>query len=224
MGALHAGHMSLVEAARSECDVVAASIFVNPTQFGPEEDLEDYPRTLEDDLSQLREAGVRLVFTPEQSAMYPTGYATAVEMAGVADRWEGECRPGHFAGVATVVTKLLHVLPADVAYFGQKDYQQSLVIRRLVTDLNIPIDIRTCPIVREQDGLALSSRNAYLSTEQRERALGLSRSLQLAEQLIAGGAVDARLIRDRMRQELQRTAVDQIDYIAIVDPDRLEPG
>ena len=175
MGALHAGHLSLAEAARAESDFVVVSIFVNPTQFGPGEDFERYPRDLAGDVARLARLGVDLVFAPAAAEIYRAGRATMVEPAAVAEPLEGEFRPGHFRGVATVVLKLFNIVAPDVAFFGQKDYQQSLVVRRLVEDLDLPVKIRVCPTVREPDGLAMSSRNAYLSPEDRRRALALVR-------------------------------------------------
>jgi len=181
MGALHRGHASLVERASAECDEVVVSIFVNPTQFGPREDFTRYPRTLEADVALVSAAGATLVFAPEVGAAYPPGHATSVVVAGPAAPWEGEARPGHFAGVATVVCWLFHVVPADIAYFGAKDWQQTVVVRRMVEDLAIPIAIEICPTVREPDGLAMSSRNAYLSADERRRAVALHEGLRAAE-------------------------------------------
>lgn len=223
MGALHEGHLSLVRASKAECEFTVVSIYVNPTQFGPGEDLDKYPRTLDADLDALARCGVEAVLVPSDEEVYPEGHATRVEVAGVAEPLEGACRPGHFCGVATIVLKLLNMVQPDVAYFGQKDYQQWLVIRRMVEDLNVPVEVRRCPIVREPDGLALSSRNAYLSPEGRQRALVLSRSLELAEELVAAGQRDTRAIADEMRR-LVLTAEDaQIDYIALADPETLDP-
>ena len=222
MGALHAGHLSLVRAARAECDFTVATVFVNPTQFGPDEDFEHYPRALEADLGALGAEGVDAVFAPAVEQMYPDGHATTVEVGPLATRLEGACRAGHFRGVATVVLKLFHLVPADVAYFGQKDYQQSLVVRQMVRDLDIPIRIRVCPIVREDDGLALSSRNKYLDAESRQQALALSGSLRLASELYAAGQRDAAQLRRRMREVFAAAGVSQIDYIALVDRDSLE--
>ena len=162
MGALHAGHLSLVDAAAAECDFIIATIFVNPTQFGPNEDFTKYPRTLEADLAKLSQHRVDIVFVPETAEMYPTGSATRVEVEGAAREWEGACRPGHFGGVATIVLKLFQIAQADVAYFGRKDLQQTRVIMQMVRDLNVPIEIRVCPTLREPDGLEMSSRNVYL--------------------------------------------------------------
>ena len=187
MGALHEGHLSLVQASRAECGFTVATIFVNPTQFAPHEDFDKYPRTLEADLESLASCHADLVFAPRREDMYPAGCSTLVEPPQVAQRWEGECRPGHFQGVATVVLKLFNLAQADVAFFGHKDYQQAAVIRRMVQDLNVPTEIRVCPTVREPDGLAMSSRNRYLSAGERQQAVAISRTLRLAEQMAAGG-------------------------------------
>ena len=183
MGALHAGHLSLVQRAKAECEVVVATIFVNPTQFAPHEDFGKYPRTWEADLDLLASAACDFVFAPRPEEMFPSDFSTYVEPPAVAAPLEGVCRPGHFRGVATVVLKLFQIVPVAAAYFGQKDFQQALVIERLTADLNLPIQIVVCPIVREPDGLAMSSRNRYLSPQQREQALGLSRSLRAAREL-----------------------------------------
>ncbi|MEX0712516.1 MAG: pantoate--beta-alanine ligase [Pirellulales bacterium] len=221
MGALHAGHLSLVEAARRECGFTIVSIFVNPAQFGPGEDYQRYPRTLEADLSALTTLGPDLVFVPDVEDMYPAGHATFVEMQGPAEPLEGRHRPGHFRGVATVVLKLFNLATPDRAYFGQKDYQQALVVRRLVGDLDLPIEIRVCPIVREPDGLALSSRNAYLDAGQRRQALVLGRSLRLAAELVAAGERRAENILERMRAMFAAEPQVRVDYLALVDPQTL---
>lgn len=215
MGALHAGHLSLVDAAASENDVIVVTIFVNPTQFNNPDDLAKYPRDLDADVAQLAEHGCQLVFAPSAEEMYGPDHATFVEPAGVAETLEGEHRPGHFRGVATIVLKLLNIIPADVAYFGRKDYQQSLVVRQLVRDLNVPMEIKALPTVREPDGLAMSSRNAHLSPDERRQALALSQSLQVAADLIAGGEQDANVVRRRMRQHLETAGV-KIDYVELV--------
>jgi pantoate--beta-alanine ligase len=222
MGALHQGHLSLVRAAQAECDMTVVSIFVNPAQFGPSEDFRRYPRTLDADLAALAAEGVEVVFAPSLQQIYPDGHATTVEVGGIALPLEGICRPDHFRGVATVVLKLFHLAPAHVAYFGQKDYQQSLVVRQMVRDLNLPIRVRVCPIVRETDGLALSSRNAYLSDPQRETALSLSRSLRLASELYAAGERNTAELRRQMRDLLESANIDDIDYLALADRDSLE--
>ena len=221
MGALHAGHVSLVELAKSECDFVATSIFVNPTQFGPNEDLSKYPRTLESDVQLLKQAGCDLIYTPTPETMYRKGFSTFVEPPKVGQLWEGACRPGHFRGVATVVLKLFQVLPGNRAYFGLKDYQQVRVIEEMVRDLDIPMDIVRCPTIREPDGLAMSSRNRYLSPEERIRALGLWNALQAASKLIVAGNRDASEIELAMHQPLQQVDA-AIDYCKLVDADSLE--
>lgn len=222
MGALHAGHASLVSAARVECDVVVATIFVNPTQFGPHEDFQKYPRTLAADLEVLRDAGADLVFVPEADEIYRPGSSTSVDPPRVALPLEGECRPGHFRGVATVVLKLFLILPADVAYFGAKDYQQTLVVRHMVADLNVPIRVCVCPTVRETDGLALSSRNRYLTADERRQSLALSRGLRAAEALFRAGQREARVLEERIRDELSSAGIARIDYAAVADPDSLD--
>jgi pantoate--beta-alanine ligase len=223
MGALHDGHLSLVRASNGECDCTVVSIYVNPSQFGPNEDLARYPRMLEADLDALSEQGVPLVFAPADADVYPPGFATWVEVGSVAEPLEGECRPGHFRGVATIVLKLFNMVGPDVAYFGQKDYQQALVIRRMVDDLNVPVAIRVCPIVREPDGLAMSSRNAYLSPEARQQALVLWKSLCQAAELVAGGRRDAAAIVEPMRRTILSAPDARIEYVALVDPDTLQP-
>lgn len=222
MGALHEGHLSLVRAARSECDEVVVTIFVNPTQFAPTEDFSSYPRTLDHDLRQLAAEQVSLVFAPSNEAMYPEGFSTWIEPPRVAEGLEGAFRPRHFRGVATVVCKLFQLIPADIAFFGQKDFQQCRVIERMVIDLQIPIEIRRCPIVREPDGLAMSSRNRYLSSAQRQQALAISHSLRTGQQLIQSGVTDPNLIRDAMRNVLTEAGITRVDYIAIADPESLD--
>jgi len=223
MGALHEGHLSLVRAAKEECDYTVVSIYVNPSQFGPGEDLDEYPHTLRADLDALAACGVELVAAPKDDEVYRPRHATWVEVGAVAEPLEGQCRPGHFRGMATIVLKLLNVVRPDVAYFGQKDYQQALVIRQMVDDLDVPVELRVCPTVREPDGLAMSSRNAYLSAAARQRALLLHRSLELAERLVARGQRDAQSILDQMRQVILTAEDARIDYIALTDPDTLEP-
>ena len=223
MGALHDGHLSLVRRAKQDCDVAVATIFVNPTQFGPNEDLAKYPRTLESDLAALREQGCDFVFVPPSDGVYINGHSTFVEPPSVARRWEGELRPGHFRGVATIVLKLFQLIPAHVAYFGRKDYQQVAVIRAMVDELNVPIRILACDTIREPDGLAMSSRNRYLSTEDRVRALGLWLALCRAQSNLAWGEVSCAKLEAVMRLELMNTPVDSIDYAAIVQPDTMEP-
>jgi pantoate--beta-alanine ligase len=223
MGALHEGHLSLVRAARKECDCVVVSIFVNPTQFGPQEDFRKYPRTLESDLEALAGADVRWVFVPSATQMYPEGFSTYVQPPKVASPWEGECRSGHFRGVVTVVLKLFLLAPADVAFFGQKDFQQLLVIQHMARDLNVSVDIRRCPIVREPDGLAMSSRNRYLNNVERQRALGLFHALQTVEQQVADGVRDTRGMVEAMQKTLTDAEISRIDYVTIADAETLEP-
>jgi len=216
MGALHLGHLSLVEASLRDCDRTVVSIFVNPTQFGPTEDLSRYPRVLDDDLRRLEQLGCWLVFAPTEQEMYPNGFESFVDVGSVARPLEGAARPDHFRGVATVVLKLFQMVPADRAYFGQKDYQQTLVVRQLVNDLDVPIEVCVCPTVREADGLALSSRNAYLSDAQRTQASLLWQSLQLAEKDYATGETDVAMIRKKMTQHLAASADTkvEVEYIA----------
>lgn len=219
MGALHAGHRFLLERARSDNSTVAATIFVNPTQFGPAEDFSEYPRDRERDLAIMEDAGVDLVFTPSTEEIYPEGFDTSIDVGGIASRLEGDHRPGHFAGVATVVCKLLSIARPDRAYFGQKDAQQSLVIKRLNTDLNLGAEIVVCPTVREPDGLALSSRNKYLSPDERKAATVLYRSLKLAEDL---GTSDADDIRRRVRDLIDDEPLASVDYVSVADAETLE--
>jgi pantoate--beta-alanine ligase len=221
MGALHAGHLSLIGRSVDECHRTVATIFVNPTQFSPSEDFNRYPRQLERDLETLRGTGTDLVFVPATETMYPPSFATYVEVESLSNQWEGASRPGHFRGVATVVLKLFQLAPADLAYFGQKDYQQAVIIRRMVADLQLPIEIRVLPIVRESDGLAMSSRNAYLTAEERGRALVLSRSLALVGDAIRGGERNAPQIANRMRELIASTEGVALDYATLVHPDTL---
>jgi pantoate--beta-alanine ligase len=223
MGALHEGHISLVKAANAACDITIATIFVNPAQFAPTEDLATYPRTLTTDLEMLASNDVDLVFVPANAEMYPDGFSTYVEPPAVAKRWEGESRPGFFRGVATVVLKLFHLIPTDMAFFGQKDFQQALVIRRMVEDLNVPIEIRTQPTVREADGLAMSSRNRYLSQPEREQSLALSRGLAMARSMAEGGERSGKAMVDGVRRVLTEAGIHAIDYVAVADPETLEP-
>ncbi len=217
MGALHDGHISLVEAARRETDFVVVTIFVNPTQFGPNEDLAKYPRPLEADLAKCQAAGVDLVFNPDVEAVYPSGDATYVEVPGLSEVLEGAHRPGHFRGVTTIVLKLFNMVLPDVAFFGQKDYQQQLLIRHLVDDLNVPVEIRTCPTIRESDGLALSSRNVYLSPEERQTALALSQALKIAEQSLRDAGRSPTAARARMIEHLTSTPGLVLDYATVAD-------
>lgn len=223
MGALHEGHLSLVRASQEECDVTVVSIYVNPSQFGPTEDLARYPRMLQADLDALAGCGAEVVFGPADEQVYRPGHATWIEVGGVAEPLEGRIRPGHFRGVATVVLKLLQMVQPDVAYFGRKDYQQLLVIRQMVADLDVPVEVRGCPTVRESDGLAMSSRNAYLRPEARRRARTLRQSLARAEELVAAGQRNAEGIARQMRDILLAAAPIEIDYIALVHPETLQP-
>ncbi len=224
MGALHAGHMSLVEAARRECGVVAASIFVNPTQFGPAEDFAAYPRTLEEDCAKLEAAGVAVVFAPAAETMYPAGTTAFVDVGELGERLDGASRPGHFRGVATIVARLLNIVAPERAYFGQKDAAQVAVVRRMVRDLNLGVEVRVCPIVREADGLAMSSRNAYLSASERGRALVLRRALDAAEGLVGEGEVRASVLREAMLGVFAREGVRvRMDYAEVVDAESLLP-
>ncbi len=222
MGALHEGHLSLIRRARRECNFVVVSIFVNPTQFGPNEDLDRYPRPFQRDVQLCAREGVDLVFAPDPPTMYPEGFATYVDVTRVTERYEGACRPGHFRGVATVVTKLFHIIPAHVAYFGQKDAQQVAVIRRMVADLNFPLEIVVCPTVRDPDGLAVSSRNVYLTPEQRRQALGLSRALFEAWRRFRAGERRRDALQALMHETMHASGVD-VDYADVVDPDTFEP-
>jgi pantoate--beta-alanine ligase len=221
LGALHAGHVSLIRAARAENGFVAVSIFVNPTQFGPGEDYESYPRPMEKDLTICRQEGVALVFAPPPEEMYPAGFATTVHVAGLTEKMCGASRPGHFDGVCTVVAKLFGIVRPDAAYFGEKDAQQLAIVRRMAADLNLPVEIRGCPLVREPDGLALSSRNAYLSADERRRALALSAALAEARLLLAAGERDAAKVARAVRQKLEAAQGVETQYVAVVDPDTL---
>ena len=222
MGALHAGHVELVAEARKRADVVAASIFVNPAQFGPNEDFSRYPRQEQRDLAMLDEAGCHLVWMPSVADIYPEGFATKITVSGVSDRWEGEARPGHFDGVATVVAKLLLSVRPDIALFGEKDFQQLAVIRRMVADIGIPAGIVGVPTVREPDGLALSSRNAYLDDDERARAVALPNALKSARDTIVGGGIVGPALA-QAKQKLVDAGFLKIDYVALVDANTLEP-
>ena len=222
MGALHAGHISLAMASVRQCDVTVATIFVNPTQFAEGEDLDEYPRTLQADLDKLWAAKVDFVFTPEKEDIYPPGFSTSVNPPKLAERLEGEFRPTHFGGVCTVVLKLLNMVGADIAFFGQKDFQQAAVLKQMVADLNVPTKIEVCPIIRDPDGLAMSSRNVYLSEEERKIALSLSQTLKYTRKQIESGDTDAYGLMTEMRQMLIDAGVTSIDYAAIADPDTLE--
>lgn len=224
MGALHAGHISLVRAARGRCDLVVASIFVNPTQFGPNEDYTRYPRHLEEDCALLEREGVEVVFAPSVDEMYPAGRdATWVVVEGMSDRLCGRSRPGHFRGVTSVVAKLFHIVEPDLAFFGQKDAAQVAIIRRMVRDLNMPVQIEVCPIVREADGLALSSRNRYLDIHGRKAALTFYRSLLRARESFDQGERETAKLIAAAQAEFMREPGVRLDYFEIVDPDTLEP-
>ena len=223
MGYLHEGHLVLVDEARRRADVVILSIFVNPLQFGPTEDLARYPRDLPRDRMLASERGVDALFLPATDAMYPRESEVRIMPGASADRWEGAARPGHFMGVLTVVAKLFHLVEPDLACFGRKDVQQLTLVRQMVRDLDWPVEIVSVPTVREADGLALSSRNGYLSPEDRRRALALSRALDAAHQVWRGGETRATAIQERMRQELQREPEVTVEYISIVEPETLAP-
>ena len=223
MGALHAGHLSLIDAAKSDCMHVIASIFVNPLQFGPNEDFNRYPRTFEADCAALAAAGVDILFAPSAETLTSAGAMTFVEVAGISDRLDGAHRPGHFRGVATIVTNLFHIIAPDRAYFGQKDAAQLAVLRAMVRDLNFPVEIVACPIVREADGLALSSRNRYLTAEQRARATILHRALDAATDLHARGERNAQALVTAMLRMLASEPSVIVEYAAVVDPDTLLP-
>jgi pantoate--beta-alanine ligase len=223
MGALHAGHASLIRAARKECSAVAVSIFVNPTQFGPNEDFARYPRTFEADCKLAEAEGADVIFAPQVEDLYPTGSATFVEVEGLSDRLDGASRPGHFRGVATVVSKLFIAAEPDRAYFGQKDAAQVAVLRRMTADLRLGVEIVVCPIIRDPDGLALSSRNVYLSPEERRQALTLSRSIRRVESLFTNGVRDTAVLISAAKELLQSQEKIRIDYIALVDWSTLLP-
>ena len=222
MGFLHEGHLTLVERARAENSAVAATIFVNPTQFGPHEDLARYPRDLNRDLQMLERTGVDLVFVPDVTEMYPAGFSTSVEVEGITRVLEGAVRPGHFKGVATVVCKLFHIADAERAYFGQKDAQQAVVVRRMVRDLNMRTEIVVVPTVREHDGLARSSRNIHLSPEERAAAPVLYRALRAVEHAWNAGEREANRLRSTMRDVLMREPLAQVDYVSVADPETLD--
>ncbi len=222
MGALHEGHLSLVDRARAECATVVASLFVNPTQFGPHEDFDRYPRDETRDFELFERRGVDLVFAPALKEMYPPGSATVVRISDLAERLEGAHRPGHFDGVATIVTKLFNVVQPDRAYFGQKDAQQLLVIRKLVRDLDMPVEVVGCPIVREPDGLALSSRNVYLSKEERAQALSLSRGLRRVREAFEAGGRDAGALRRLVEETVAAEPLAAVEYISLADAATLD--
>jgi pantoate--beta-alanine ligase len=223
MGALHEGHLSLMRAAKAKCDVVAVSIFVNPLQFGPSEDLAKYPRTFEPDRQLLEKEGVNLLFAPTPDEMYPAGAVTYVTVEGLSEKLCGRSRPGHFRGVTTVVAKLFHIVEPDLAFFGQKDAAQATIIRRMVRDLNLPVEIVICPIVREPDGLAMSSRNAYLSPQERKSALVLQRSLTQVRNRFDQGERNATNLIAAGKQVLAQEPAVRLDYFEIVDPATLDP-
>lgn len=223
MGALHEGHLSLVRESKSQCDITAVSIFVNPLQFGPAEDLATYPRALERDSALLQQSGVDLLFIPSVVEMYPPGAKTVVEVGDLSSKLDGGSRPGHFRGVTTVVCKLFEIVLPDRAFFGQKDAAQVAVLRKMVRDLDMDVEIVVCPIVRESDGLAMSSRNAYLNPGQRQQALVLSRSLQQVKAAFGAGERDAAKLADVGMHEVAIETGAKLDYFAIVDPDTLEP-
>jgi len=223
MGALHDGHRSLIRNARLRCDALVVSIFVNPTQFGPTEDLSAYPRPIARDRALCREEGVDVCFEPTAKVMYPEGFHTIVTVPALASRWEGEARPHHFAGVATVVTKLFGIVRPHLAVFGQKDYQQAALVRQLVNDLNLGVMIVVGPTVREQDGLAMSSRNVYLSADERRIAPILSHALRAGRRKILDGMKDGAAIERIMRQTMEHTPTAHVEYLAVCDPDSLAP-
>ena len=222
MGALHEGHRALIREARLRCDALVVSIFVNPTQFGPQEDLAKYPRPLSRDRALCRKEGVDVCFEPTVEAMYPSGFQTIVTLPAIARRWEGEVRHHHFSGVATVVTKLFGLVRPQIALFGQKDFQQSALVRQLVKDLNLGVKIVVHPTVREADGLAMSSRNVYLSPDERIRAATLYKSLQTGAEAIRSGVTDGEAVRSAMAQVVKKEPALTIDYLAVCDPHTLE--
>ncbi len=223
MGALHAGHVALIERARRECSPVIASIFVNPKQFGPNEDFSKYPRALDSDTKMLEQAGVDSLFAPEPLEIYPNGFSTYVYVDGLSERLEGRSRPGHFRGVTTVVMKLLQIVQPNFAYFGRKDAQQARIITRMVRDLNLDSEIVVCPIVREPDGLALSSRNAYLSAEERKAATVLYRALDAARSELAAGVRDTLQLQGVLNRTLSAERQARVDYAEVVDAESFEP-
>jgi pantoate--beta-alanine ligase len=223
MGALHEGHLSLVRAARAACDIVAASIFVNPMQFGPNEDLAKYPRTFARDRELLEKEGAELLLAPSVEEMYPAGAVTWVTVEGLSDKLDGRSRPGHFRGVTTVVAKLFHIVEPYAAFFGQKDAAQVAIIRRMARDLNFPVEIVACPIVREAGGLAMSSRNAYLDPQQRQQALVLHRALMRVKKSWEAGERSSSRLEAVGREEIATEKAVRLDYFEIADPDTLEP-
>jgi pantoate--beta-alanine ligase len=223
MGALHRGHLELIERAKQDCSPVIASIFVNPKQFGPNEDFSKYPRTFESDSEKLQQAGVDALFAPEAAEIYPAGFSAYVNVEGLSERLEGRSRPGHFRGVATVVMKLLQIVQPNFAYFGRKDAQQSRIITQMARDLNLDTEIVVCPIVREPDGLALSSRNAYLNAEERKAATVLHRALEVARNELAAGVRDALQLQAVLHRVLGPEKLAHVDYAEIVDAETFEP-
>jgi len=223
MGALHEGHLSLIRKARTDTDWVVVSIFVNPIQFGPREDFKKYPRSLKQDTRLCSKEGVDVIFYPDTKQMYPAGYKTYLTVQELSDCLCGKSRPGHFKGVTTVIMKLFNIVRPDIAYFGQKDAQQAIIIKKMAADLNTPVRIRIMPTIREREGLALSSRNIYLNTEERKEALVLSQSLKLAKRLIRAGRTDAAWIIRNMRRLILEKKKARINYIAIVDAENLKP-
>ncbi|MBX3329293.1 MAG: pantoate--beta-alanine ligase [Nitrospira sp.] len=223
MGALHEGHRALIREARLRCDALVVSIFVNPTQFGPQEDLAKYPRTISQDRALCRKEDVDVSFEPTVEAMYPSGFQTMVTLPTIARRWEGEVRPHHFSGVATVVTKLFGVIRPQIALFGQKDFQQSALVRQLVKDLNLGVEIVVYPTVRETDGLSMSSRNIYLSPDDRIRATTLYKSLQAGAEIIRSGVSDGQAVQAAMAQVVEKEPTLTVDYLVVCDPHSLEP-
>ena len=224
MGALHQGHLSLVKASAAECDFNVVTVFVNPTQFAPGEDFEKYPRDLDKDLELLDGLGVDMVFAPNLEGIYRPGHSTYVQPPKVSSPLEGELRPGHFRGVATIVLKLFQIIPADVAFFGQKDFQQTRVIEDMVAELDLPVSVQVRPIIRDSDGLALSSRNAYLSDVERKQAIALSQSLKIAVEMSRTDHPAGEQIKSAMLSHLQDAGIEKIDYVAIVDPRTLQPA
>jgi pantoate--beta-alanine ligase len=222
MGALHEGHLSLVRASRAACDATVVSIFVNPTQFGPNEDLGKYPRSFEADCEALEHEGVDLVFAPNAAEMYPAGACSWVEVDGVGDRLDGSSRPGHFRGVATICSKLFHIVGPNLAFFGQKDAAQLAVLRKMVLDLNFDLEIVGCPIVREADGLAMSSRNRFLSVEERGRAAVINLALRAASELVAAGETSSAQLLAAIASVMAAEAGVRLDYLAVVNPETLE--
>jgi len=223
MGALHDGHLSLIRAAKSRCDLVVASIFVNPTQFGPNEDLAKYPRTFERDCQLLEKENADLLFAPTVEEMYPQDAVTWVTVEGLSEKLDGKSRPGHFRGVTTVVAKLFHIVEPDIAFFGQKDAAQVAIIRRMVRDMKFPVEIVACPIVREPDGLAMSSRNAYLDSSQRKAALVLSRALWEVERKYKSGERDTNTLIEHGKQLIAKEPAARLDYLELVNADTLDP-